>query len=293
VLLTARRVTTPTWRSDALLGLGMGTCLFWMGFCRQHAVVSAAAIGLYLLIHHRRVLAFSVAFSAVWAAALVAVSMHTFGTNIPPTVYQPGAIDGKDVLNRFSWLMISPSRGLLVYCPYLLVVGVMLLAFRRHIAGAGLLLPIMVAVGTHTAIFSAYNGWHAGTSYGPRYFCDVLPWFALATAIALRAAMDAPSVTRGAVRELKDDREVSSEVVLSRRYLWWKVTLFALLAAAFWWGWFVHSRGANSQAAWLWNFRALAVTEEGAVKEWRHPQFLCGITFKVQPDGSVIYGTFR
>ncbi|HUR53828.1 MAG TPA: hypothetical protein VMZ71_06835, partial [Gemmataceae bacterium] len=123
VMLTARRIGPTSWRTDALLGLCMGTCLFWMGFCRQHAVVSAAAIGLYLLIHHRRMLAFSVAFGAVWAAALVAISIHKFGTTIPPTVYQPGAIDGKDTLNRFAWLMVSPSRGLLVYCPYLLVVG--------------------------------------------------------------------------------------------------------------------------------------------------------------------------
>ena len=38
---------------------------------------------------------------------------------------------------------------------------------------------------------------------------------------------------------------------------------------------------------WWWNFRAIAVGEEQAVKEWRHPQFLAGITFEVKLDGSV------
>lgn len=265
VMLTARRIQHPTWRTDALLGLGMGTCLFWMGFCRQHAVVSAVGIGLYLLVHHRRMLALSIGFGLVWSSALVAVSMHTFGTAIPPTVYQPGAIDGKDVLNRFAWLLVSPSRGLLVYCPYMLVVGVMLFAFRRHLAGAGLLLPTGVAVGLHTAIFSCYNGWHAGTSFGPRYFCDVLPWFVLATALAARGALEAPGM------------------------MWRKGLLAALLVAGYAWGYWVHSRGAKSQSVWWWNFRAIAVGEEAAVKEWRHPQFLAGIRFNVDEKGAVRY----
>lgn len=265
LLLTARRVLTPTWRTDSLLGVGMGTCLFWMVFCRQHGVVSAAAIGLYLLLHHRRLLVLSVASGAAWSAALVAVSLHAFGSVQPPSVYQPDTIDGQDVLNRFAWLMVSPSRGLLVYCPYVLVVGVMLFAFRRSLVGAGLLVPIGVAVGLHTAIFSAYNGWHAGASFGPRYFCDILPWFALATALAARAALDEQAMK------------------------WRKVVLVSLLAAGFGWGYWVHSRGARSQSVWWWNFRSIAVGQERAVKEWAHPQFLAGIRFHIREDGSVRY----
>ena len=60
-----------------------------------------------------------------------------------------------------------------------------------------------------------------------------------------------------------------------------------LLIESFGWGVFVHHHGANSIPAWYWNHRAAAVGEEAAVKEWHHPQFLCGLTFEVNPDGSV------
>ena len=50
-----------------------------------------------------------------------------------------------------------------------------------------------LAVLANAAVFSCYNGWHGGSSYGPRYFVDVLPWFVLATAVAVRALLDAPS----------------------------------------------------------------------------------------------------
>ncbi len=262
LLFAARRVTRPTWRSDLLLGAGLGTCLFWALFCRQHAVFSGLAVGAYLLIWHQRALAWTVLSGGLWVAALAAASLSAFGTPTPPSVYTAGVIDGRDVADRFFWLMCSPSRGLLVYCPFLLVVGAMLVAFRRTLPDRPLLVPAVLAVSAHTALFSCYNGWHAGWSYGPRYFCDVLPWFALTTIIAVRGLL--ADTDRGR-----------------------KALAGSALAASFVWGVWVHGRGANSVAAWMWNTRAAAVGDEPAVKEWRYPQFLAGATFEVRPDGSV------
>ncbi|MBY0513305.1 MAG: hypothetical protein K2P78_05270 [Gemmataceae bacterium] len=265
VLLVAARRVKASWRTDAALGVGLGTALFWAAFCRQHAAISAFAIGAYLLLHNRRMLGVTVLAGGVWAAALVLISRAAFGSNLPPSVYSAGTIDGQDVFNRFFWLMASPSRGLLVYCPYLAVVGGLLWPLRRRLADAGLLLPAGLAVAAHTAVFSAYNGWHGGSSYGPRYFCDVLPWFALATAMAAGAL---PRVVESGVP-------------------WRKVVATAALVVGFGWGVFVHHRGADSVAAWYWNHRAAAVGQEAAVKEWEHPQFLAGLTFDVQADGSI------
>jgi hypothetical protein len=265
LLVAARRVKAPTWRTDLALGVGLGTVLFWAAFCRQHAAISAFAAGAYLLLHHRRVLLVTVLAGGLWSVALVLISRGVFGSNLPPTVYTAGTIDGKDVLNRFAWLMVSPSRGLLVFCPYLAVVGVLLAGCRRHLTDAGLLFPAALAVLTHTAVFSAYSGWHGGSSYGPRYFCDILPWFVLLTAMGVGA--------------LSKVTEVG--------FPWRKALAAMVLLACFGWGVFVHSRGANSVPAWYWNHRAIAVGHEAAVKEWAHPQFLAGLTFEVERDGSV------
>jgi len=265
LLLGRRRVERPTWRTDLLYGTALGTALFWTLFVRAHGVFSAAAIGVYLLVHHRRTLLVTLGAGGAWAAALVALSLHYFGTPTTPSVYDAATIDGRDIPARLVWLMAAPSRGLLVFCPYVAAAGAILVAYRKHFPAAGLLLPLGLAAGGHTALFACYNGWHGGSSYGPRYFCDLLPWFVLAVALAGRAVADAPGPLAS----------------------WKKLTPVALMVACFGWGVFVHWRGANAIPAWLWNARALAVGPEAAVEEWHHPQFLAGLTFTVRPDGTV------
>ena len=257
LLAAARRCGSRGMRADLAFGAGLGTALFWAVFCRQHAALSAAAIGVYLLARDRRLFLATVLAGGAWSAALVACSFAAFGTALPPSVYAPGMLDGRDVLERFAWLMASPARGLLVFCPYLAVVAVLLVIRRRSLADAGLLLPAGLAVAAHTVLYSCFSGWHANWAYGPRYFCDVLPWLVLASALAVRGLTprDAAALTA--------------------------------LVLCFGWGMFVHARGANAPAAWHWNDRAKAVGDEAAVKDWRHPQFLAGLTFTVRPDGTV------
>jgi len=264
VLLAARRrLATATARTDIACGIALGTLLFLMLFTRMHGILSAAAIGVYLLLHYRRILLATLLTGSACSALLVAISMHEFGTLMPPSVYSAGTIDGHDVANRFAALMLSPSRGLLIYCPYVLVSAGMLFALRNRLTDAGLLLPAGIAIASHTLLLSCYNGWHMGSSYGPRYFADLLPWFVLMTAMAIRGIQDG----------------IASP--------WRKKAAIALLAIAFGWGIFVHARGANSVQAWLWNARAIAVPYEEAVMDWRHPQFLAGLTFRVQMNGSI------
>lgn len=258
-----RRMENATRRTDLAFGLALGTVLFWMLFVRAHGIFSTLGIGCLLLLHHRRLLLFTGIAGSVWVAAYVAVSLQVFGTPTPPSVYNLDTIDGRDVLNRFAWLMVSPSRGLLVYCPYLLVLVGLLVSYRKRLEGTAMLLPAGIATATHTALFCCYDGWHMGSSYGPRYFADLLPWFVLIAAIGVRTLLDAPPSAR-------------------------RSAFAVALALTFAWGIWVHSRGANSVKAWFWNWRPIAVGHEPAVKEWDHPQFLAGITFEVKPDGSII-----
>lgn len=264
LLVAARRLRESTWRSDLACGCGIGAALFWAAFCRQHVVFSALAIGLYLLVRNRRLLVFTILSGGTWTVALLLFSLSYFGTPLPPSVYSAGTIDFRDIPNRFSGLMASPARGLFVYCPYLAVVAALLVACRRHIRDAGLLLPALLAIVAHTALFSCYNGWHANWAYGPRYFCDVLPWFVLFTAMSVQALGTIPIPA------------------------WHKIVAVAALVACFAWSGFVHYRGANVKAAWHWNDLTRTLGDEGAVKDWRHPQFLAGLTFEVNPDGSVV-----
>jgi hypothetical protein len=260
MLVRLHRRVNATVRSDVLYGTGIGTTLFWAMFCRQHAVLSAAAIGVYLLLLHRRALLVTMLAGGTWVAALVAFSLAVFGTSQPPSVYAPGMLDGHDLANRFVWLMLSPTRGLLVYCPYVVVIAAILVGARQHLVDAGLLLPAGLAIAGHTLMISSFVGWHANWAYGPRYFCDVLPWFALLAAMSAAAIPNMPRFQRTAV---------------------------VALVLCFAWGIFVHVRGANSHNAWHWNDLVRTKGNEGAVKDWRHPQFLAGLTFTVKSDGTI------
>jgi len=264
LMLMAKRRESIRWASSLPLGLGLGTALFAMAVTRPHAVLSVGPIFLYAAIVDRRMLASAIVSSGLWAAGYVAACYSQFGIPMPPSVYEAGAIDGKEVFDRFTWLMISPSRGLLVYCPYLLAIAAMLFLHRRSLRDQILLIPAGLSIGAYFAVFSAYVGWHAGCSYGPRYFCDILPWFVLLGAMAL------DGLRRADLSWIRKGLEVT------------------VLLTTFAWGVWVHSRGANMQETWEWNYQTSMITPEEAAKDWRHPQFLAGITFVVKQDGSVV-----
>jgi hypothetical protein len=86
--------------------------------------------------------------------------------------------------NGIAGLLISPSRGLLVFTPWLLF-GI----FGIHVAISKnrerfLTLCLLAGVIAHIGFYSI-NDWRAGWSYGPRYMVDTLPVLAWFVAIGI------------------------------------------------------------------------------------------------------------
>lgn len=252
--------------SDAISGAILGTCLFWVLFSRPQGGVSVLGIGVYLLWFDRRLLGMAVGTGAMWLVGLAAFSQVYFESWMPPTFAGEEAgtrLDWNNAFSRIDALLLSPSRGLLVFCPYLAVVAGMLAGFRHAIRDWDLVgLAVAVVLG-QGAVFAGYDGWHGGASFGPRHFCDVFPWFVILTAIAIRAMREAP---------------------VGRRR---KVLAMGLLVVTVGWSGWVHWRGANEVSAWDWNYLAGQMSEADAARDWRYPQFLAGVTFEVSPDGRV------
>ena len=86
----------------------------------------------------------------------------------------------------FAGLLVSPSRGLFVFSPVVLVaVAGMRHAFR---AGWRSQLPwCVLAIVAQYALYASYAVWWGGHTYGPRYLLDVLP-----VAVPLAAESMAP-----------------------------------------------------------------------------------------------------
>jgi len=80
-------------------------------------------------------------------------------------------------------LLVSPSRGLLVFSPIVLVAAAGVpLAFKEGWRTPAPWCAIAFAV--HYALYASYAVWWGGHTYGPRYLLDVLP---LATPLAAQA----------------------------------------------------------------------------------------------------------
>jgi hypothetical protein len=147
-----------------------------------------------------------------------------------------------------------------VFCPILLLLGYALVRYFTAVPTKPLLVPALLASAGQLAMLACFTGWHAGHCYGPRYFCDVLPWFFLLAVLAYRGA--------------QGSRELAA-VGAGRPRLVGELALAAVLCG---WGLFVHTRGALSVATLQWNATVdVDVSYRGSVFDWRYPQFLAGM----------------
>lgn len=141
--------------------------------------------------------------------------------------------------------LISPSRGLLIFSPFLAfsLVG-MVLAIKR---GWAVPLPryLMAGLAAHWLVISWFADWPAGHCYGPRYFSDVTPVF-LFFLIPWFQARTKPA---------------------------WAAAAFVALSL---WSGFVHFRGAAHWDVYLWNADPRGASPEHAW-DWKDPQFLRGL----------------
>ena len=80
---------------------------------------------------------------------------------------------GVDVLG-LPGLLVSPARGLLVFSPFLVFIGVGLAQRLRTPSTRRLAVALGVAVAAQLLLYSQAD-WRAGVSWGPRWLADALP----------------------------------------------------------------------------------------------------------------------
>jgi hypothetical protein len=154
---------------DALLAAAIGIhALFWAG---KHvaSLVEAAIVAATLILGYNLVVA------GHWAGAygLIGTSAH----------FEHGLLGG------LAGLLFSPTHGLFVFSPFLLLVP---LALHRVLADAGhrrLTLLLGGAVALQVLFYSKLD-WSAGASFGPRWLTDLVPvlfWMLPPAVMSLKA----------------------------------------------------------------------------------------------------------
>lgn len=182
LFLTATCTVPRTLAAGLLLGLIAGN--------RPPDVILAAALGAYGLFWagRRRVV------PLLAAAALPVALVLLYNLHVAGNVGGGYGLLGKarffehELLTGVGGLFVSPTRGLLVFSPFLLF---LVLAWRylpRSREERGLTLAMIAGVAIQILLYAKAD-WRGGLSWGPRYMTDLLPflmWMLVPVVAALR-----------------------------------------------------------------------------------------------------------
>ncbi|HSX59081.1 MAG TPA: hypothetical protein VLF18_02670 [Tahibacter sp.] len=169
----------------------LGAACVLMAANRPPDGLIAAAIGAFVLIRNWRSTVWLAAGAAVPLAALLYYNLgfigHLaggYGVVKPPGNFFQAAWSG------LAGLLVSPSRGLLVFAPFLIFVPFGLTQRLRARETRGLAIALTLAVVAQILLY-AQGDWRAGTSWGPRWLTDILPiliWMLAPAPLVLRPA---------------------------------------------------------------------------------------------------------
>lgn len=192
IYVLARLSKAPgSWKWAAACGLALSAATA----CRPTSAVVAIAVAVYLAITDRRALFSYILGCAPIAVLLAAYNKYYLGVPWDFGQAQAGhavalAMTGvSDLWQTPLWLgaaglLVSPSRGLLVYSPFLIFAawGIVLAWQRKELA---FLRPLIVAMTAILVIAFKWFDWWGGWSYGYRPIVDTMPVFAILLAPAI------------------------------------------------------------------------------------------------------------
>ena len=221
--------------------------LFLAYACRPTMALLAPFLILFVAADNRRAALRAGLLLSLLGGAFAAFSQHEFGQWLPD-YYLPQRLGGDTFWLALYGNLASPSRGLLIYSPFILLVWLCRPAAVRDfgLGRAWLLIALGWPV-AHLLVISRFPHWWAGASFGARLMTDALPGLFLLT---LRAW---PVTARTACT-----RAAIGVLVLS--------AAFSIYVNAY--------RGTFVEATAAWNHRPDIDQHPGLVFDWRYPQFM-------------------
>jgi hypothetical protein len=162
---------------NLLAGLLLGAAFL----CRPTALAAAAAIGLGLVVRRRPGTGWYALGVIVSVLAVVIVLYQLYGHPLGAYGLMHRTMWGHNVGEGLLGTLLSPSRGILAFCPYLLLC---LVAWPGRSANPALrpwLLAATFAVAMNYFVVSVFDHWHGGWSIGPRLLTEATPFLAVLT----------------------------------------------------------------------------------------------------------------
>ncbi|KAB2966372.1 MAG: hypothetical protein F9K18_05700 [Thermoanaerobaculia bacterium] len=170
--------------------LWLGALMVAAVWVRPTSAIAAAATAIFVAARHRAALFRLLVTGALGLLAFVAWSEIVWGAPVPLyyRLGQRAALEGFP--SAFLGLLMSPSRGLLVFSPMLAWVALVLARYGVPAARRPLALLAVAVAGLQVALYATWPYWWGGGSYGPRLLTDLVPYFAWFGALAVAAVVE-------------------------------------------------------------------------------------------------------
>lgn len=161
--------------AGASLGLAMATRLATAALAPLFLLPLLA----YSLPRNRRLIPSLAAFTIpliLWGLLIGDYNYLRFGNPLT-TGYLPQESFRTPLLTGLAGLLISPGRGLFLYCPIFLATPFAFFLFLRRHRIEGLLSLSLVTI--HTLLYSKWFMWHGGFAWGPRFLVPIIPFLVI------------------------------------------------------------------------------------------------------------------
>ena len=152
--------------------------------CRPADILFTATIALWVVRYHFRKLAWFLILPVLAGGALIAFNFRVFG--LLAGGYQEDfggsvwTIWSANVSSGAAGTLLSPNRGLFVFWPWVaLALGLTPLAVPGRLSGRSVVAWLLWALVPYFLMLSSYAGWWGGWCFGPRFWTDAVPLFAV------------------------------------------------------------------------------------------------------------------
>jgi len=227
----------------------LGFTLFMAYLTRPTMSLLSVTLIIYLFFNHKKAVALKSSLLVfLFLGLFVLYSLSEFN-QILPNYYMPKRLSGGDFGLALMANTFSPSRGLFVFSPFLLLFFIgfkdLYRVFRENIT----LLIILIWIIVHLIIISKFPHWSGGWCYGSRFMSDVLPAIYLIFIILLSYIFKTGNIKKRIV--------VSIFLILSISFSIYSNAIMGLF---------------SNNCAVLWN--KFPTRDYELYFDWKYPQFL-------------------
>ncbi len=191
------QILRPDVGRGRLLLAGIATAL--VVCCRPQNAIFALPIVAWVIVRHRRAALWFAPGLIVLGAATVGWNLWYFGAasggyaeleRMLPVSHRVGGYWTADVLAGAAGTLVSPNRGLFVFCPWIPIALAVLPFAGRRLRPWPLALLALLSLPVFLLQLAAFSIWWGGHSFGPRFWIDATPLFAIVLGVALAWSWD-------------------------------------------------------------------------------------------------------